>query len=341
MSIFKRGDIYWVSFTAPNGERVRRSAQTKIRREAQEFHDRLKSDYWRKHKLGEKVRRSWQEAVVRWLTERDAKVDLPKDKAKLVWLDAFLGGLYLDQIGLELISDISAAKKAEASISTVNRYLALVRSILIAARDDWGWIDKTPRIRLFPEPKKRVRFITESEADRLLKELPAHLSIMAAFTLSTGLRQSNVSYLRWDQVDMQRGVAWIHAEQSKSGKAISIPLNADAMSLLTSLRGVHPLFVFTYRGKPVARTSTKAWYAALERAGIEKFRWHDLRHTWASWHVQRGTSLQELKELGGWSSFEMVLRYAHLASDHLKGAAMRLEGTMLTQCGNREGEEAS
>jgi len=87
----------------------------------------------------------------------------------------------------------------------------------------------------------------------------------------------------------------------------------------------------TYQDKPLARTTTKAWKKALNRAGIEDFRWHDLRHTWASWHVQNGTSLQELQELGGWASYEMVLRYAHLAADHLKEAASRIEGTILTQ----------
>ena len=89
--------------------------------------------------------------------------------------------------------------------------------------------------------------------------------------------------------------------------------------------GVHPEYVFTYQGRPVERTSTKAWKNALRRAGIANFRWHDLRHTWASWHVQSGTSLQELMELGGWSSYEMVLRYAQLAGEHLKGAAGRIE----------------
>jgi integrase len=68
-----------------------------------------------------------------------------------------------------------------------------------------------------------------------------------------------------------------------------------------------------------------AWEHSLRRAGIENFRFHDLRHTWASWHVMSGTSLQELMELGGWKSYEMVLRYAHLAPDHLKDAARRIE----------------
>ena len=70
---------------------------------------------------------------------------------------------------------------------------------------------------------------------------------------------------------------------------------------------------------------------ATECAEIEDFRWHDLRHTWASWHVQSGTSLQELKELGGWSCYEMVLRYAHLGGDHLKEAANRVSVTITSQ----------
>jgi integrase len=75
---------------------------------------------------------------------------------------------------------------------------------------------------------------------------------------------------------------------------------------------------------PITQVSTKAWYAALDRAGIKEFRWHDLRHTWASWHVQQGTRLFALQELGGWESAEMVRRYAHLAADHLAPYAERL-----------------
>lgn len=74
----------------------------------------------------------------------------------------------------------------------------------------------------------------------------------------------------------------------------------------------------------IKRCNTPAWRKALIRVGIENFRWHDLRHTWASWHVQSGTSLQELQQLGGWSSFDMVLRYAHLSSNHLKEAAEKI-----------------
>ena len=83
-------------------------------------------------------------------------------------------------------------------------------------------------------------------------------------------------------------------------------------------------YVFSFRGRPIIQLNTKAWYAALERAGITDFRWHDLRHTWASWHVQNGTPLFALQELAGWESAEMVRRYAHLAADHLAPYADRL-----------------
>jgi integrase len=154
---------------------------------------------------------------------------------------------------------------------------------------------------------------------------------MAKFSLSTGLRQRNVSYLRWDQVNLDLAVAWIHADQTKSKKAIAVPLNSDALVVLRSQQGIHSEYCFTYQGQPVDRTTTKAWYKALKRAGIENFRWHDLRHTWASWHVQNGTSLNELLELGGWSSYEMVLRYAHMAGAHLLKVANNVNGTILAQ----------
>jgi len=328
MAIYKRGAVFWIRFTSPSGQRIRRSSGIKDKEAAQEYHDRLKTELWRVHNLGEKPKRTWQEAVVRWLKDTDQKADHHQDVAKLRWLDQFFGGLHLDEINRDLIDEMAHRKKVEASASTANRYLALVRAILRAARDEWEWIDKAPRVRLYREPKKRVRWITPEQATALLRELPEHLADMAAFTLVTGLRQRNVSYLTWDQVDMVRRMAWIHADQSKSRRAISVPLIEDALVVLRRRLGRHPVYVFTYKDKPVDRTSTKAWKNALERAGISDFRWHDLRHTWASWHVQNGTSLQQLMELGGWASFEMVLRYAHLSGEHLRDAAGHSFGTL-------------
>ncbi len=135
--------------------------------------------------------------------------------------------------------------------------------------------------------------------------------------MGQGLRKANMCQLTWDRVDLSRRQAWIPASSSKSKKTIPVRLNDSAVAVLVAQRGKHGVRVFTYKGKPIGNTNTKAFRAAVAKAGVAPFRWHDLRHTWASWHVQNGTPLAVLKELGGWSSYDMVLKYAHLAGDHL------------------------
>jgi integrase len=126
-----------------------------------------------------------------------------------------------------------------------------------------------------------------------------------------------VSGLQWSQVDLARRCAWIHPDQAKARKAIAVPLTAAAVVVVRQQIGKHETHVFTYRRKPIKQVNTKAWRGALKRVGIADFRWHDLRHTWASWHVQSGTPLHVLQELGAWETAEMVRRYAHLSSEHL------------------------
>nr|WP_245006500.1 tyrosine-type recombinase/integrase [Methylomonas koyamae] len=96
------------------------------------------------------------------------------------------------------------------------------------------------------------------------------------------------------------------------------------MAVIRQQLGQHDRYVFTFKGKPVLKAGGNAWKKALNRASISEFRWHDLRHTWASWHVQAGTPLNVLQELGGWSDYSMVLRYAHLAPEHLAEYANRI-----------------
>jgi integrase len=210
------------------------------------------------------------------------------------------------------------------SNATVNRLLEVVRAVLRKCVNQWEWLDRAPSIRLLKEPTRRIRFLTRAEAQRLLATLPEHLADMAAFSLATGLRRANVTGLQWSQVDLVRRIAWVHPDQAKARKAIAVPLNAEAVALIRKRLGRHQTHVFSFRGRPITQVSTKAWYAALEGAGIENFRWHDLRHTWASWHVQQGTPLFALQELGGWESPEMVRRSAHLAAEHLAPYADRL-----------------
>jgi integrase len=261
-----------------------------------EYHDKLKASLWEQQRLGIKPRRAWKEAVVRWLAETSEKVTHQEDIKKLRGLDPFLGNLMLDEITLNVIDGIKGEKLKTSGKATVNRYLALVRAILLRSRDEWEWLDKVPKVKLFKEGPGRERSIAVEQAQTLVRELPVHQRDIVVFALATGLRHSNVVGLEWSHVNLEAGHAWVDADQSKNGKPIAVPLNATALEVLRRQVGKHPQNVFTYAGKPVARVNTRAWGKALKRAGIENFRWHDNRH-YAAPETMPGSPLFETS---GW-----------------------------------------
>ena len=268
----------------------------------------------------------WPEAVTRYLAESTDKKSTADDRHHLRKLDPYLRCLSLDAIDMAALQDFIRERKLTDGVSnaTVNRALEIVRRMLNLAHQDWRWLSSVPRIRMLKEPRRRVRFLRRDEADRLISVLPQHMKAIVRFALSTGCRASEILGLEWSRVDLKRRVAWLDHGTTKSGDGRGIPLNADALVALESVVGQHSRWCFTFKGQRIVKSST-AWDKAKRRAGIEDFRFHDLRHTWASWHVQHGTSLPELMELGGWKSYEMVLRYAHLAPEKLSVAAGRIE----------------
>jgi len=183
MSLRKRGSVWWIDFVTPGGERIRRSAETENKVQAKELHDKLKAETWRLQKLGERLKRYWEDAVVKYLKETAHKATHEEDKSKLRWLDTHLAGKELETINRALIDRITEAKQAEgASNSTVNRTLALVRAILRRCHRDWEWIDRAVAVRLLKEPTRRIRFLTKDQAQSLLRELPQHLKDMTTFS---------------------------------------------------------------------------------------------------------------------------------------------------------------
>ena len=329
MSLYKRKDspYWWVKLSPIRGESkpLQQSTGTSDKRQAQQVHDRLAAARWEQERLGVKPRHTWEEAVLRWLLESKHKATHDDDKAKLRWLDPYLAGKHLQEIDRTLIDQIKFAREKIASAGTTNRYLALIRSILKRACDEWEWIERVPKFKLFREAEGRVRSLTVPEFERLLRELPEHLADMAVFAVATGLRAANVKGMQWQYVDIALRHAWVPGSQHKNGAPHSVPLNEMALSVVRKQIGKHHAYVFTYKSEPIGQLNTKAWSAALVRAGIENFKWHDLRHTFATWHRQAGTPTHELQRLGGWKTGAMVERYAHVAPEALQGAASRLD----------------
>lgn len=325
--IYRRRDspFWWINAVLPNGERIRQSAGTEDKGHAEALLAKLKLEVFREAHFGIKRTRSWQEAVVRYLTLKASLRSIADVRRILRKLDPYLGSLMLSEINGDVIwSIVQDQLKKGNKPATVNRYLAALRCLLRAARDEWQWIDSMPKIRLLPGEVERDRWLTREQASRLISLCPPHLAALVRFALATGCRASEITGLEWNRVDLERRTAWL--DQTKNGTPRGVPLNRDAVAVLESVRENHRRYCFTYRGKPIGwEVTNSAWKTALKAAEIEDFRFHDLRHTWASWHRQAGTSCDELKDLGGWKSRVMVDRYAKYATEHLTAAAARIE----------------
>ena len=227
------------------------------------------------------------------------------------------------------ISECKGHRLSTVSGATVNRSLALLRHLLRLAREEWELLDGVPRIRMEREAEGRLRWLTPEEATRLLSACRdsrnADLTDLVEFALFTGMRRGEVLGLTWERVDRARGVVLLDGTSTKSRRRREVPLNSRADAVLARRGSKSTGLVFGTHRWDHFRT---AWNLAVERAKLMDFHFHDLRHTFASWAVQRGATLQEVKDLLGHSSLAMVMRYAHLSPEHLRTAVARLDAAL-------------
>ena len=213
---------------------------------------------------------------------------------------------------------------AVRSPSTVNRYLAALTHAFAVAVREWGWCDDNPlrKVTKPKEPRGRVRYLGDDERGRLLEECRKSESpdiyCAVVLALSTGARRMEILGLRWGQVDFSRRA--ITLLETKNSEIRSLPLVGHASDLMAErakVRRIDTDLVFPgrLRGRPVdLRTPFET---ALKRAGIEDFRWHDLRHSCASYLAKSGVSMLEIAALLGHKSLAMTQRYAHLSETHI------------------------
>ena len=249
-----------------------------------------------------------------------------------------------DQVGSHLLSNVSSTVIAQwrdhlarrggphggTTPATCNRYLAALSHVFTIAEKDWGWIDANPcrRVRRLTEPRGRVRFLSDAERERLLgvcrQSRDARLYPLVVLAIATGARQAELIGLRWSDIDLQRRSAILH--KTKNGERRSLPLTGLALELLRDLAAARPVggdHVFPGRRRKPA-FPRRAWEVATAAAGLEDFRFHDLRHSCASYLAMSGASAPEIAAVLGHKTLAMVKRYAHLAEPHTAGVVARM-----------------
>lgn len=339
----KESGIWWIDITPPGGKRIRRSTGTRNRKQAQEYHDRLKAELWRVHQLGDKPKRLFEEACVQFLRASEGQRDYDtKVRHVKYWREVFAGraicSLTSEEIyaGLPTHQSYKNRKPKKLTPATRNRYLASIRRILSLCVES-EWIHAAPKLSAAMEPKLRVRWEPKPVVNALISALRLPwMRDVAIVAVSTGMREDELLSLLPSDVDIDRATAWVRAENAKSGRARSVPLNDDALAVLK--RRLEAAVTYVFERPPrksdipikISQVDDRDLKRACKLIGIKDFRFHDFRHTWASWHVQAGTPLMVLKELGGWETLEMVQRYAHLATSHLAEHANNV--TFRSQC---------
>jgi integrase len=287
----------------------------------------------RHFKTSQAKRKTLSDAIERYKKEilpRKPK-SMKKQTIQLTWWDNTLGSYSLADITASVISEARGKLLSEKlgngktrTEATANRYMAVLSHLLNIAFKEWEWIAENPcaRIAKLPESRGRVRYLTDKERVDLLGACKAskspHLYPIVVLALSTGARLGEILGLKWQDVDLDKGRFTLH--ETKNGETRVIPLTHHALELISQwskVRRIDSDLLFPNKRNPKTHIDIRSpWYTAVKRAGIEDFRFHDLRHSAASYLAMNGATLAEIAEVLGHKTLQMVKRYAHLSEAH-------------------------
>ena len=291
---------------------------------------------------GSSVNRTVSEAIARYKEERlhQLKSSVPRGR-QLDWWDTQVGHLNLYEISpvhiadcLRLLRNPEPGQRSR-SPATINRYHSTIGAVFVQAHKKWHWMSSNPSREILrnEESKGRARWLSDDERVALLESCKQAkwegLYPLVMLALATGARLGELTGLHWDQVDLKKGTAYL--ETSKSGERRTLPIRGPALDVLRQYAKVQRMdspFVFPSVNGKKPYSFRPYWNRALKRAQIEDFRFHDLRHTTASYLAMNGATLIEIADVLGHKTLEMVKRYAHLADSHKADVLERMNDSI-------------
>ncbi|MEE9615040.1 MAG: tyrosine-type recombinase/integrase [Thermodesulfobacteriota bacterium] len=334
MALYKRGKVWWMSFIC-KGRQVRRSTETTNKKLAEKIYAKCVTQVaegkW--FDIDEGRRRTFEELSAKYEAQEFKELKSWQTvQSYLKQLKDFFGPYPLSDITPALIDEFKQMRKGKGvKPATINRQLNILKRMFNLAKKRWMWIREVPPIEMEPKAdRKRVRHLSFEEYHKLIDNCPGCLRHIVTVAAWTGLRLGNVVNLKRKQVNLSSRTITLDGTETKNGENLTIPVAEPAFTALKDAMKVTHLkspYVFCKEdGLPLCkRVVQRGFKEALERAGIEDFRFHDLRHCFASWNRQAGVDIDTLADLMGHKDTRMTRRYAHITTDHLADAVGLLE----------------
>jgi integrase len=290
-------------------------------------------------KTAEAKKHTFKELVDRYLSyvEQRNPRRHPWVKQYLAWWTEHLGDYALSEIGKTLIiekRDKLLTGEKKRTNATVNRYMTALSHAFTIAINEWEWVQDHPmkKISKLPEPRGRIRFLDDDERQCLLEACQDNesLYLLVVLALSTGARHGELINLRWKDIDLKRQVITLHDTKNKERRVL--PLAHHALELIKKHQAARDkatdLLFPAPRNPQEVWSSRAAWDDAVEKAELNDFRFHDLRHSAASYLAMNGASLAEIAEVLGHKTLAMVKRYAHLSEAHTASVVEKMNRTI-------------
>ena len=335
--MFKRNNGVWYTcIRHKNGKKVQKCLGTKNKASAQrndtKIRDEINEGTYFERLAGQN--KTFKDMVDKFLMEYAPTVSRNMQtsyKTSLNHLIPFFGETNLLSITSKMASRYKVLRKGEgASPASVNRELSMLSTAFNLAIKEWEWVKENPvsKVKNDKENNEIDRWLERDEEKMILDNSPEWLRDMILFAVNTGLRQGELLLLTWSRVNLLRKTILI--TETKNGKPKTLPLNKFALDVLNNRSKVRSikgdLVFFDQSGKKIHPNNLRAsFYIVLRKVGIEDFRWHDLRHTFATRLAQAGKDLYKISKLLGHKDITMTQRYAHHCPESLRDAVEALE----------------